>query len=435
MTTDVPTGTFLWSVVLRLWSFSPVLIPTIIVYVAIVPVSLKVWIGAQNAPRISDDSKAPRCRTSSFLFRQDPIVDTIVLTLVLIIVCIIDKFVSGDVEAKKWIIFGILFLSGTYSLWRLPIRHLTLIVGRTTDGPPFFNQVQAEKLSDFSLIRLFAGAGICSHALLNVSSAPLPGLGYSQRVLYGSFLHLLLLGTTVSTSNERKLKTRVLITGIIGTFYTIFITGGLFYVSRGGLVPRPPSVLFPFGSFPILVQSCTSVFWSGCGFQIISLCYKMDYAFALESRKIATPVVRLRQPEGSSSSDASSTWKEIAHVVRISSSFRPVFDKPYFNASVAGVIASAVFMAAFMAWLEAHDPSMSEDGVIQFFLSPVSMPFVCAFPLALAYKRGEFSKVWGYKEKWTEGPGYVPLVSSEPPQPSTEPSAVSSWLELCEGTI
>lgn len=40
MTTAI--ASFIWSVLLKLWDFSPVFFPTIIVYVAIVPVSLKV---------------------------------------------------------------------------------------------------------------------------------------------------------------------------------------------------------------------------------------------------------------------------------------------------------------------------------------------------------------------------------------------------------
>ena len=46
-------------------------------------------------------------------------VNTAVLALILIIACAVDYFTPGDVEAKKWIVLGTLFLSGTYTLWRV----------------------------------------------------------------------------------------------------------------------------------------------------------------------------------------------------------------------------------------------------------------------------------------------------------------------------
>lgn len=62
------------------------------------------------------------------------------------------------------------------------------------------------------LIGVLTGIGLCCGALLNVSNTFIQGL--CQTVLYGSFLHTLLLGTVVSAAKERNLKLPIITAGI-----------------------------------------------------------------------------------------------------------------------------------------------------------------------------------------------------------------------------
>ncbi|KLO06612.1 hypothetical protein SCHPADRAFT_895285 [Schizopora paradoxa] len=427
MTTD--TLRFLWSALLKLWAFSPVLVPTMTVYFTIVPVSLKVWIGAQNAPRVlrNPKPKVNRNHVKAFFLCKDPTMESIAFALLLIIVHGVDYFVPEDMGAKKWIVFGILFIPGTYSVRRLPVRSFALIVARTNFGVPFFIQTESAKFSYIGPIQVFAGAGACIYALLNPPCSVYEGLGYSQGILYGSFLHVLLLGTVATTTKERSLKFCILTGGLIGTVSAMIIVGAIFHVFIGG-PPRAAPTCTTSGpqSRAVLKSSSLSCVFSWFVFEIIALCYKMDYSHALEFGRIAAPVVEFRRLDNANSD---TTGKETTshRVLQILPSFRIAFESPYFNASITGLLVSAVFMAILLAWLDVSGRLRSGYEFFQFFLNIISMPFVCTFPLALAYKRGELRKVWGYKEKWADNPKGVSLVSSE-----TEISESTIGLEVCE---
>lgn len=203
-------------------------------------------------------------------------------------------------------------------------------------------------------------------------------------------------------------------------------------------------------SSSVLVQSFVSWLSAWTILEVVTLLYRMDYAFALESGQIAAPAARLRLPEGTTRSDAKSTGKpeENSYIVRVPASLKFTFNKPYFNASIAGFIVSVLLWASFAAYFDAHPDApvsqfaartMLEVGPewIRFHLNGVAAPFVCAFPMALAYMRGESRKVWDYKEMWMDGPECVPqdVVSSETLPRARESFAIksSTWLELCEG--
>ncbi|KLO06615.1 hypothetical protein SCHPADRAFT_945950 [Schizopora paradoxa] len=448
MTTAIPS--FLWSVLCKLWDFCPVLVPTIIAYIAIAPVSLKVWIGAQNAPRRHGTPKITYRLTnilSEFLTSYS---ETFLSALILAMACLFHIFVKGDLESKKMTILGMLVLPGSYSIWRVPIWSSILFVGRPHQGVPFFTQTRAEKPSVIVvLITLFVGFGICIGALLGVSNTYVQGC--CQAILYGSYLHLLLLGTVTHTGVERDLASRVIVVGLAGIACSmIVVIGMLFHAFGDGSMPPTDG---GFESSSVLVQSAVSWLCAWANLEVITLLYRMDYAFALKSGRTVAPVVRVRQREGTSSADATSTGKveEDSYVVVIPASLKLAFDKPYFNASIAGLIVSELLMASFAAYLEEfrHDGlqsrltsrTMLETGPewVRFYLNVVAAPFVCAFPMALAYMRGESRKVWEYRERWMDAPECVlqDVVSSESLPPAIEPSAFesSTWLELCEGKV
>ncbi|KLO16545.1 hypothetical protein SCHPADRAFT_937884 [Schizopora paradoxa] len=426
MTTTAVTS-FLWSVVQKLWVFCPVLLPTILAYVALAPVSLKVWIGAQFAPRRNKHRDNTSDLIPSFLY---PHQETIVLAVFLIVATLVDIFVKEVPVMKALIMFVILNFPGGYSVSRLPVRNHNLVIGRFKEGAPFFYQMKEEETLVFNTCACIAAFIVCFGAMLYEPHTFLRDL--CQVVLYGSFLHLLLLGTAVPMSRvsreERRPKDNLVAGMIGGTICIAVVAGAIFYMGRRD----GPFVLSDEDS--VLVHANVSWYWSMICFEIIALCYKMDYTFAQESGHVKVPDLKLRQPEGEKSD--TSTDRTQQYVVRIPTSFQPSFDKPYFYASLAGLIAAAVFLACFITCLEAMGRTILGYEWVRFYLSAVAAPFVCAFPMALAYRKREFKKVWGYRERWMDIPDLpvrVPFaVSSEEKSTDTESTDSAAGIELCD---
>ncbi|KLO16546.1 hypothetical protein SCHPADRAFT_901494 [Schizopora paradoxa] len=432
MTTIVTS--FLWSVLQKLWAFCPVLLPTIIVYAAIVPVSLKVWIGAQFAPRMPEHQQAKRRLNVNLNLLPScwiPTLEAIVLAIFLIISAFVDIVVEMKPEVKKIIMFALLVFPGTYSVSRLPVRNLILMIGRSKKGAPFFIQLKEEKTPTFDSFAFVAGVSICCGAILNVTHMFLKR--FCQAILYGSFLHLLLLGTAVTSARAQRNMKNNLAAGIVwGSIGSAIVLGAVFYTGRNGLFVHPNE---DFGGSSALVQGNVSFYWSYICFEIIALLYKMDHAFAQESGQVKVPNLKLRQPLGAKPD--TSTNKEEVYVVRIPTSFGRTFDKPYFYASLAGLVAAVLFVASFVTCLEFFGRSMTGYEWVRFYLNAVAAPFVCAFPMALAHYRGELGKVWEYGERWMdvpELPEHIPLINdsdceSDAGEKSTE---FADGLEFCD---
>lgn len=162
------TTTFLWAVLHKLWDFSPILAPTIVIYLIDAPVSLKVrsrerndtssftvvtqvWIAAQNAPRLPENPELPKGTLAKPRQISPPWtanVEWAIIILFLLVALGMD-YVVGDLTAKKWLLYGLLVLPGTYAVSRvsspqsnsrfrfigsqLPWRPTNLLVARTSN--------------------------------------------------------------------------------------------------------------------------------------------------------------------------------------------------------------------------------------------------------------------------------------------------------------
>ncbi len=171
---------------------------------------------------------------------------------------------------------------------------------------------------------------------------------------------------------------------------------------------------------PTSVELFMSLIYSNLCFELVAFCYRMDYAFALQSGGVKA-VPKFRRPEGAS-------LDKKLHAVRVLASFRPVFDKPYYKASIAGIVCLAIIYTSVAACLDAdghliRGPLYASVGyILNTFGSPIIF-----FVLALATWRGQVRKVCGYKELWMDGPEVAPFVGAE-----DDSSASTPELEYCE---
>jgi len=423
MTPTALATAFLWAVLLKLWDFSPVLAPTIVIYLIDAPISLKVLIGAQHAPKFPDDVESPnrkgilaKLRTMHPPWVAD--IEWALLLFFLLIALGVDVFV-GDSTRKNYILYGILVLPGTCSFSRLPWRPSNLLVTRTIKAPVFV-QVKEENSTIVNSLQLLSGWGICSAALLWGSNMVVARLCTS--ILYASFLNIFMLAST--NAKHRSFWLRFIV-GIVG-FEAICIMRLAFQNANHGLTtvesespdstPKSNKSL----SVPISVELFMSLVFSNLCFELVAFCYRMDYAFALQSGGVKA-VPKFRGPEGTSPDKK-------FHAVRVLASFRPVFDKPYYKASIAGIVCLAITYTSFAVCLDAdghllRGPLYASVGYI---LNTLGSPIIF-FVLALAFWRGEVKNVWGYKEQWMDGPESAPFIGTE-----DDSSASTPELEFCD---
>jgi len=272
-----------------------------------------------------------------------------------------------------------------------------------------------------ALVNVLAGWSITSAALLCGSATVVQRL--CAAVLYGSFMHVFMLASVTSDVKERSLRLRIICGGIVGFACAVFIivTGYFGTSTKESLVVPSSDIASNEGQFPLAwVYLSSSLMWSWICFEYIALCYRMDYSFARQSEQVGAP--KFRQLENTRPGTAPSPNKFPA--IRVLASFQPTFDKPYYHASIAGVISTAVGLTCLIT-------SVGRTGrIIGFknfgvFFSVAGSSVVCLFVMALAYWRGEVRKVWGYGERWMDVPEGVPLISDE--DESTVPE-----FEFCE---
>jgi len=269
------------------------------------------------------------------------------------------------------------------------------------------------------------GWGICSAALLWGSSTVVEQL--CTTVIFASFLHIYLLACVSTAALERSFWLRAILAGTSG-FLLVCITMIVHFrdAKHGPSAeesespdsnPRSNKIQ----SVPTSLDLSLSLWYSWVCFEFVALCYRMDYAFALESGGVSP--MKFRRPEGASPDKK-------FHAVRVLASFQPVFDKPYYKASIAGVVVSALFLASLIVGLDPdgqilHGAPYKTTG---YYLNLIASPIICMVVLALAYWRGEVRKVWGYGERWWDAPEDDPSISGA----EDELSKSAPDLEFCD---
>jgi len=414
------TATFLWAVLHKLWDFSPVLAPTIVIYLIDAPFSLKVWIGAQHAPKFPDELEPPKRKgiLENLRIVHPPWVadmEWALLASFLLIALGVDVFV-GDSTRKKFILYGILVLPGMYSFSRLPWRPTSVLVTRTKKGVPMFVQMM-ENSTVVTSLQLLLGWGICSTALLWGSSTVVERL--CTTVLYASFLHIYILASVSRASKERGFLLHTILAGALSFMLIcatmIMLLWNAIHGPSAEESESPDRAPKSNKFNPTSIELGVSLTHSWICFEFVSLCYRMDYAFASQSGE-GKPTPKLQRPKGASPGDKK------FHTVRVLASFRPVFDKPYYKASIGGVVSSALFVASLgvrLHWLQYK--------MTGYYLN-LSSPIICMVVLAVAYRRGEVRKVLAYGEGWLDVPEGDPFMSSA----EDESSESAPDLEFCD---
>jgi len=178
---------------------------------------------------------------------------------------------------------------------------------------------------------------------------------------------------------------------------------------------------------PHWVFLTVSLLYSLLCFEYVSLCYRMDYSFAVEAGKVKSPMLFQRMEEkGTSASSPNDIQTIQAHA-----STQPVFDKPYYYASMAAVLTTAVGIACLVPPMTERNRILLIHELIVIFLNLAGVPIVCLFVMALAYWRGEVRKVWGYGERWMDEPKGVPAPLIKD---AKESAALRLELESCDKT-
>jgi len=408
-------SSFLWVVLHKLWDFTPILAPTIAIYLIDAPISLKVWIGAQHAPQGPDNAELPErkgrlAKLRLFCPPWPTNLESAVLGLFLTVVCFVDIFVKDDSTWKKFILYGILVLPGTYCVSRLPWRPVNLLVFRMKGGVPLFTQRKESKSVVVDLLDGLAGWAITSAALLCGSVTVVQRL--CAAILYGSFLHVFMLGSVPAAVKERNLRSRFIYGGIVG-FVCVVVIIAIGYFGNSTKKSESPDVPSsdptPKGRFSVTwANQAVSLIWSSFCFELIALCHRMDYSFARESGQIGAPI--FRRPENTCPPNAPPPNK--IQAIRILASFQPVFCKPYYHASIAGIVSTAVGLTCLITSAD-RTGSIIASGMFGYYLNMTGAPVICLFIMALAYWRGEVRKVWAYGERWMDVPEGVPQVIDE----------------------
>jgi len=300
--------------------------------------------------------------------------------------------------------------------------YIHLIVSKTA---PIFVQLKGNHSAVVKCLELLFGWSICSAALLWGSNTVVERL--CATVLYASCLHIVILASVPTAAKERNFRLRVIYAGVMPVgFLIIFAALVIANVPSDGPESdseSPDST--PKSKKSQLYRTSLELFlsltYSWVCFEYIALCYRMDYAFALESGGV-NPTPKFRRPEGASPDKK-------FHAVRVLTSLRPVFDKPYYTASIAGVVLSAISLASLTVGLDTdgqimHGPLYAVSG---YYLNLIGSPIICMPIMALAYWRGEVRKVWGYGERWLDVPEGAPFISAD-----DESSESAPELEFCE---
>ncbi|KLO18913.1 hypothetical protein SCHPADRAFT_885805 [Schizopora paradoxa] len=402
----------LWSVLRILLDFSQIIVPTIIVYLTDAPVSLKVWLGAQNAQSLPKDLRAHVPESRGFLEKLRRLsppwfanLECALLALFLLVVSVVDMFMNES-PAKKFIIFGILVLPGTYSVWRLPLSPMILII--KSKIVPIFVQLKEKSSVVYNLVLSLSGIGVCVVALLDGANSVVQKL--CQAVLYGAFLHIFTLAS-IPTAAKRTLRRHVFLGAAVGVVFVVSFV--IIMVLFSGKTESHSGDLKPSKrNTPVWLHRMLSFTWSWIAFEFISLCYKMDYAFALDLGQVPTPRFRRSRVDAAKPIQAP---EQQPRIVRIHPSFQPSFDKPFYKASIAGLAFFAISMTYLTGVFERSYPPARPEEYNQFpyFVSVLASPVIILFVLTLAYWKGEFRRVWNYEERWNDVPESVPFIDDE----------------------
>lgn len=144
-----------------------------------------------------------------------------------------------------------------------------------------------------------------------------------------------------------------------------------------------------------------SSMWSVAPFNVIAFCYRIDHSLARPDELLVGPPSVEGVIKGASSQvRGTRILYELPNIADKPTSSSTPYAKPYFYASLAGWLAAyAVLAAMSTAGYIANGPELT--GMLVMY---VSMPLMMFAVTTLALVRGEFRKLWMYKEDWGRNP-------------------------------
>ncbi|KAH8112922.1 hypothetical protein DFH11DRAFT_391415 [Phellopilus nigrolimitatus] len=376
-----------------LLSYYPIMVPSLLIFTIESASSLKMWQAIQripcSRPAEAGESDADalqqkeRVRKSA-LWKK--VIGVVILCTFFMSVLLVPKVFILDATTLKFFYLGTLFVPVTILI---AIATATLdgyfvrTVVRNVEGKPAVVMKFAEGRTKTRMIFIAVWSTICAFCAFWF------GLSSAVFVVNTAFLQFFFGQNVVPT--RAKFKAHIVV-ALILTVMTSGIGLTMIFVEN---VSLPISVFGVDVDDNVLVDWNSifmSTFWSASSFNILSMCYRFDYANALPAD--FKPLVS-KKPVGfyiryGKHGDANET-----------------FPTPYFTAAIDVYIFAYVIVAL-----------LSTGGVIKCrvenvgaYLLYIAFPAMGITILLLATARGELRKLWRYEEDWNAIPS-----ASEPPE-------------------
>lgn len=144
-----------------------------------------------------------------------------------------------------------------------------------------------------------------------------------------------------------------------------------------------------------------SMFLSLWPFNVISLCYRLDYYVSgSDDALVGLPNVKDVIEGADDVCGTAVTWRVSESNASSSENKPPRMSKWYFNAALSGWVGGYVALAAAVAG-EFLTCSWELSGITALYFSA---PLMGIFVFTTALLRGELRKIWTYKEDWSAAP-------------------------------
>ncbi|KAI5119979.1 hypothetical protein M0805_004424 [Coniferiporia weirii] len=402
----------------ELKSYTLVALPTFVIYILESSASLKLLHAVQQTPHpepeLSPDgvNAAEAAATSKAIKRaaRRGRFGSLAITLILLAFAIAGQFVKTDETIDEDLMHRTLYLTDLFvvpdsyyaAALFLPsvfliARTFKLLSGTTSKilfrdpkGAPFVIIGKGEG----TVPRLPLFAAVIS-TLFSIG-AVLACNSFCVSVLYAAVLNLL-----ISNNVSIKIVTfkQHFILSLMMLFSSVILFGMHYSELQRGTPPQPSgsSTTAAVNWSALLISSM----WSVASFNFISFCYRIDHSLARPGELLVGPPSVEGVIRGASNQVRGTRIPyELPSIGDKSTASSAPYAKPYFYASLAGWLAANALLAA----MTTAGYVIGKPELTGMYVMYLSMPLMALAVAALAVVRGDFEKLWEYKEDWGRNP-------------------------------
>ncbi|KAI5119990.1 hypothetical protein M0805_004433 [Coniferiporia weirii] len=407
----------------ELKSYAPIVLPALFIYSLESCASLKLWHAVQQTPYSTSSSSLDDGNSTDVAIVNKAIkkadrrnkVGSLLLVLGLLSIVVIRQFTEIRVSEDEGNVDGLgyygtalehfvrsdcyypvtLFCPAVFLIARM-INMLagitSKVVFRDAKGVPF------TVISKNEGIKLRFPILAMSLSMLIAIGAVKFDNSLCVAVFYMAIIHFLVSGVTVTKVVMFKmysLSAFILSVSSISLFNLRYIAGKK--EEYTGIFSTPSSE----ANWPALIISCM---WSTVAYNFVSLCYRLDHAFAYPDELPSDLPFVGSAIRGAADARGIQITYDLPNVAGKPVSPRLRFAKPYFHAALGTWFGSYAILAA-----SGVDAVHEMWGLYVIY---ISVPLITLAVIGVAVFRGEFRRVWAYKEEWNRDPAPATIGSA-----------------------